>query len=273
MSALSHDPLQNARLAGYTREGFAARYDRFRPRPPASIVDAVLQIAGISRPELVVDLGSGTGLSTEVWAGRARRVIGIEPLDEMRAIAEATRTRPDTEFRAGVAQQTGLPAGAADVVTCSQSFHHMEPHGVLAEAGRILRSGGAFATYDHDVPPVVHWEAGRAFLAFMERVERLRAKHGVRTGQQQWAKSEHADRMRQSGVFRYVTELALHHTERCTAERWVEFALTLSSVLPVLDHATDAELGIDEFRRASERSLGPTGLPWYVTYRIRIAVK
>jgi predicted RNA methylase len=43
----------------------------------------------------VVDLGSGTGLSTGIWAAHAERVVGIEPLDEMRQVAEATTTAPN----------------------------------------------------------------------------------------------------------------------------------------------------------------------------------
>src|ERR1035437_4594814 len=59
--------------------GFAPVYDRFRPQPPEVAVDVLCQIAQVERPGLVVDLGCGTGLSTRIWAGRAERVIGIEP--------------------------------------------------------------------------------------------------------------------------------------------------------------------------------------------------
>ena len=274
MSARTHDPLENARLAGYTRDGFAAHYDAYRPRPPASIVDLLLQMAQTPRPDLVVDLGSGTGLSTGIWAGRARRVIGIEPLDEMRRIAEAAHLGDGVEFRAGVAQRTGLRTASADIVTCSQSFHHMEPDGVLAEVGRMLRTGGVFATYDYDVPPVVHWEAERAFFAFMSRVREVSAAHAVGSTMQFWDKTAHDDRLQGSGIFRHVRELLLHHTERCTAEHWVGFALSLRDVLPLLDLGlSEAELGLDELRRVSERTLGAEGLPWYVSYRIRVGIR
>ena len=274
MTAPPYDPLRNARLAGYTREGFAARYDAYRPRPPADIVDLLLQMAQTSRPGLVVDLGSGTGLSTGIWAGRARRVIGIEPLDEMRRIAEAAHGGAGVEFHAGVAQRTGLAAGSADIVTCSQSFHHMEPGSVLAEVARVLRPGGVFATYDYDLPPVVHWQAERAFFAFMDRVRELRATHAVGSAMQLWDKTAHVERLQTSGAFRYVRELLLHHTEPCTAEHWVGFALSLRDVLPVLDLGlSDAELGLDDFREASEQALGAEGLPWHVSYRVRIGVR
>jgi SAM-dependent methyltransferase len=269
-----HDPLLNARRTGYTRSGFAARYHAHRPKPPAALVDVLLQLAGTRRPALVVDLGSGTGISTMQWAPHAERVVGVEPLDEMRAIAESANTSPNVSFTAGVAQQTGVPAGAADIVTCAQSLHHTEPVGTMAEIGRILRSGGVFAAYDYDWPPMIHWEANRAFDAFIDGVRALRARHGIRSEQEQWGKDEHVERMRSSGLFRQVSELSLHNVERCTAERWVGFACSISTVLPVLDLGlSDGELGLTALREVAERTLGAEGLPWYVSYRVRAAVK
>jgi SAM-dependent methyltransferase len=274
MSRPPHDPLLNAQRTGYTRSGFGARYHAYRPRPPAVLIDVLLQLARVTHPALVVDLGSGTGISTGIWAARAERVIGIEPLDEMRTIAEAEPHAPNVRFQPGVAQATGLPDGVADIVTCAQSLHHTEPDGTLAEIGRILRVGGVFAAYDYNWPPVVHGEAERAFAAFMDRVFALRKQHGIRSEQQQWGKDEHLLRMRNSGQFRHLNEILLHSVEPCTAERWVGFAHTVAVVLPVLDLGlSDDELGLRAFREAAERTLGDQGLPWYVSYRVRVGVK
>ena len=268
-----HDPLRNARRTGYTQGGFAARYHAYRPRAPEALVDLLLQLGQMTRPNLVVDLGSGTGLSTRIWAARAERVVGIEPLDEMRQVAEADNGAANVEFRARVAQATGLPDGAADVVTCSQSLHDMEPESTLAEVGRILRTGGVFAAYDYDWPPVVHPEAEQAFAAFIERQMELNKKHGLTSDMQQWDKRAHAERMRASGLFRYVKELVLHHTEPCTPARWVGFALTLGHVLPLQNLGLDdVELGVDDLRRVAARTLGDAGLPWYVSYRVRVGI-
>ena len=65
-----------------------------------------------------------------------------------------------------------------------------------------------------------------------------------------------------------------HYVERCTAERLVEFACTIGIVLPVLDLGlSDGELGLTALRDVAERTLGADGLPWYVSYRVRAAVK
>ncbi len=91
---------------------------------------------------------------------------------------------------------------------------------------------------------------------------------------EQWDKAQHLARLRDSGRFRYVKKLLLHHSEPCTAERWVGFALTLGFVSPVLDLGlSETEVGLDELRRGAAETLGDRGLPWYVSYRVRIAIK
>lgn len=268
------DPLVNARRTGYTRPGFAVAYHAHRPRPPRAIVDLLLQLARTKKATLVVDLGSGTGLSTVVWAPHAERVIGIEPLDEMRAVATAATTAPNVQFEPGVAQAIELPDGAADIVTCAQSLHDMEPEGALAEITRVLRSGGAFAAYDYDWPPVVHREAEEAFFAFIRRIGELRRRHGIRNEMHQWDKAGHLDRLRACGHFRYVREVTLHNTEPCSAERWIGFALTLGDVPPVLELGLgDDEVGLTSLREAADRIFGAEDLPWYVSYCVRVAMK
>ena len=80
--------------------------------------------------------------------------------------------------------------------------------------------------------------------------------------------------MRESGTFRYLDELVLHNTEPCTAERWVDFACSIGIVLPLLDLGlSDDELGLIPLREISARILGDTGLPWHVSYRVRVGVK
>ena len=69
--------------------GFAALYDEVRPVPPVAVTELLVQLARISRPAVVVDLGSGTGVSAVIWTGRADRVVAVEPNGEMRTAAAA----------------------------------------------------------------------------------------------------------------------------------------------------------------------------------------
>ena len=274
MSSQPYDPRLNIERSGYTGSGFADRYDRYRPTPPPALLDVLTQLAQTERPGLIVDLGSGTGLSTAVWADRAYRVIGVEPNPGMRRTAEERNQAHNVTFHDAFAHQTGVPDGAADIVTCAQSFHWMEPEGTLAEVARILRPGGVFAAYDYDWPPTVHWQVEAAFSACMVQVQELERRHGIADHMQQWAKSEHLARVRASGRFRYAREILLHSTDIGTAEGLVGFARTLGHVTRMLDLGfSDAELGLDKLRQVADHALGDGGLRWYFSYRIRVGVK
>src|SRR5450631_415525 len=121
--------------------GEATVYDRTRPTPPPVLPDILTQLIHTPQPSLVVDLGSGTGLSTMIWGERAQRVLGIEPNADMRTQAigkiEHHPYATHIEYREGVAHRTDLPDGSADIVTCAQSLHWMEPTSTLAEIARI----------------------------------------------------------------------------------------------------------------------------------------
>jgi len=67
--------------------GEATMYDRTRPTPPPVLLDILTQLLHMPQPSVVVDLGSGTGLSTMIWGEPAKHVIGIEPNADMRTQA------------------------------------------------------------------------------------------------------------------------------------------------------------------------------------------
>lgn len=257
--------------SGYHRAGFAAHYDRFRPRPPRALLDVLCRYARVERPALVLDLGCGTGLSTRAWSGRAERAIGIEPNPAMLAVAEPA---PGVEYREAFAGATGLDDGCADVVTCSQSLHWMEPEPTFAEAARILRAGGVFAAYDYDWPPVVDPEVDEAFRAYQGRRQAVRRARGIQRGADRWPKEQHLERMRASGLFRHCREVLLHSIEEGDAQRIGGFTRSLG--LPVADLSDaelEQELGIDQLEEVARRVLGDRTVPFFFGYRVRVAVR
>jgi SAM-dependent methyltransferase len=258
--------------------GYADTYDAYRPQPPAALPSILTQLAQIRRPRLVVDLGSGTGLSTFVWADIADEVIGIEPNADMRAkAARRVSTLPATanvHFENTVSSETRLPDECADIVTCSQSLHWMEPEPTFAEAARILRPGGIFAAYDCDWPPTMHWEAEVAFQDFCSRAEAIGEERGFFQGFKKWNKEQHLARIKASGHFRFVKEILVHHIENGNADRLVGIALSQGSIATLLKRGlTLEEIGIDKLRGIAERTLGRSPIPWYFCYRVRIGVK
>jgi ubiquinone/menaquinone biosynthesis C-methylase UbiE len=254
--------------------GYADLYQKFRPQPPSVIVQVLKQLAQMARPRLVVDMGCGTGLSTRTWAEHADKVIGIEPSQDMRSQAAALTKQENVSYQAGFSHQTGLDNNCADIVTCSQSLHWMEPQPTFAEVARILRPGGVFAAYDNDEPPTTAaWEAEAAYVEFLERVWQLEDKHKTREGLKRWPKAQHLDRMKSSGLFRYTKEFTLHHIEMGNADRLVGLALSQGSVAGLLKRGIEKSvLGLEKLKAIAESSLGSNPQPWYWSYRLRIGI-
>lgn len=254
--------------------GFGTHYDRVRPSPPQVLAELLLPMARRAMPDLVVDLGSGTGLSTRYWSTRAGSVIGVEPTASMRRQAEAVGGE-NIAYREGFSHATGLPDGCADLVICSQALHWMEPASTFAESARILREGGLFAASDYDWPPSTSfWEVDQAYAQCMEIVRRLEREHGIADHVRRWSKSGHLDRMRESSRFRYVRECLLHLEDEGDAERIVGLLLSQGSVQSLFKlGVSEADLGLDRVRQVAERAFGDSSSRWFWSSRIRIGIK
>ncbi len=258
--------------------GFADVYDAYRPRPPLAVLDILTQLAQAPQPALVVDLGSGTGLSTAIWAARATEVVGVEPSADMRQQAEArTAGLPDAanvRYQAGYSNATGLPDGCADIVTCSQSLHWMEPESTFAEIARILRPGGVFAAYDCDWPPTVSWEVEQAYSACHAQAHVAEQAHQLSREVRSWDKGRHLERMHTSQRFRFTQEIVLHHIEQGGAERLIGLMRSQGGIAALLKHGVgEDEIGLAMLRETAQRVLGDAIVPWYFSYRVRLGVK
>jgi ubiquinone/menaquinone biosynthesis C-methylase UbiE len=256
--------------------GLADMYDAYRPQTPKIIPDILTQLAQVKRPKLVVDLGSGPGFSTFAWAKRAKEVVGVDRSDDMRRVAEKSKMKhkaKNVRFIAGTSSKTNLPDGCADIVTCSQSFHWMEPNATLSEIARILRDGGIFAAYDYDRLPIINAEIEQALTKFWTGLESFRKKLNL-TSWQKWEKQEHIARMQASGHFRYVREIHVNSVEKGNTKRLAGFAQTFGSVKAILKHGfTEKEIGLDKLRSIAEQVLGKELKSWFFSYAVRIGVK
>ena len=162
--------------AGDASDRFSDRADdyvRGRPGYPEELFDAVAELGGLAPGSRVVDLGAGTGLSTEPLLRRGLRVVAVEPNESMRAAAAAALGRyPHFALVAGTAESTGLPDRSVDLAIAAQAFHWFDAARTKNELGRILRSPESRIA--------LVWNARRAEgTSFVEAYERLLLEHGT----------------------------------------------------------------------------------------------
>jgi SAM-dependent methyltransferase len=114
-------------------------YERGRPGWPPEVLDLV----PVGDAATVLDLGAGTGKLTRVLAARYRRVLALEPLDELRAVLE--RQVPQAETLEGVAEAIPLADASVAAVTVADAFHWFDQARAVVEIARVLRPGGGLA--------------------------------------------------------------------------------------------------------------------------------
>ena len=127
----------------------AASYERLRPVDVTwwQLFD-LLVAAGDLAGRRTLDVGCGTGALAVALAERGGKVWGVDSSPEMLAEAQAKKTR--ARFKEGAAEALPFKDGWFERVVMRLSLHHLDRPRALAEAARVLVSGGriAIATFD-----------------------------------------------------------------------------------------------------------------------------
>ena len=251
--------------------GFADTYDQFRPSAPKMVPEIVGGYLG-RRPRRVVDIGCGTGLSSMIWKGLADEVVGVEPNDDMRAVAERKAEGfPDFHFAKGLSNATGLEGESVDVVTISQAFHWMDSDSTLAEVDRVLAPGGVLAVFDCDWPPVVDSEVEMEYLRLHALCEEVSMQVNNQVSRKE--KGNHLEAIQSSGLFRYVREVVFHHTEAVGADRMVGILLSQGGIQAALRAEPLIRTEIDGFANLVRKRMGEAERETVFSYRMRLGVK
>ena len=147
-------------------------YVRYRPGYPEAVGTLLEQRCGLRPSSVIADVGSGTGLLSELFLRRGCLVYGIEPNREMREAGEKVLSRYQRFVSVdGKAEGTTLPSASVDIVVAGQAFHWFDRPACRAEFSRILRPRGWV---------VLVWNKRRkAGSPFLEAYERLLQRWSV----------------------------------------------------------------------------------------------
>jgi ubiquinone/menaquinone biosynthesis C-methylase UbiE len=118
--------------------------------------DAAATLLGLKPGMVIADIGAGTGYFSIPFArriGPLGRVFAVDLQREMLQLLDAkletSAERGGIELVEGTASETGLPDSSCDLVFLANIWHELDDReSVLAEAARILRTGGRIAILD-----------------------------------------------------------------------------------------------------------------------------
>ena len=124
--------------------GKAGQYAKGRGGYPEALFDALYERYGFSPDDAVADVGAGTGAFSRELLRRGSRVWAVEPDAQMlQKAAAALGGHEGFHAVTATAEQTGLPDGAFDHVTCASAFHWLDAEAFRTECQRLLRPGGS----------------------------------------------------------------------------------------------------------------------------------
>ena len=164
--------------------GRVENYARYRPSYPRAVLDLLETECGLTSASTVADVGSGTGILSELFLENGNRVFGVEPNKGMREAGERRLNRhPRFTSVAGTAEATTLEDGSVDLVAAGQAFHWFDPERARTEFARIVKPGGCVAL-------VWNWRRKEEtpFLAAYERL--LKAYRTDRGEAETWRRGD-----------------------------------------------------------------------------------
>jgi SAM-dependent methyltransferase len=147
-------------------------YVRYRPRYPYGVIEILKSDCALNEGSVVADVGSGSGILSELLLKNGNFVFAIEPNAEMRLAAERL-LRKFAKFVSidATAEATSLETGSVDFITAGQAFHWFDRDKAKREFARILKPGGWV---------VLVWNERRLdSTAFLREYEDLLLRYGT----------------------------------------------------------------------------------------------
>ena len=147
-------------------------YIKYRPHYPESVIPYLKEKGVLKNDSVIADIGSGTGISTEIFLNNGNIVYGIEPNKEMRGAAEKLfEGNPNFKSINATAEETTLNNNSIDLIAAGQAFHWFDVDKCKIEFKRILKSDGNI---------VLLWnKRKRDGSPFQEEYEQLLLEYGT----------------------------------------------------------------------------------------------
>jgi ubiquinone/menaquinone biosynthesis C-methylase UbiE len=125
----------------------APSYDSWAGGQHERVAARLVDVAAPQKGEQVLDVGTGTGLVAHLVAPRVSpgSVIGIDLSDNMLALARSKKSK-NVQFLGMAAERLIFKPETFDLVTMGEALAYVsDPTDALAEAHRVLRTGGRLA--------------------------------------------------------------------------------------------------------------------------------
>ncbi len=118
-------------------------YIKYRPSYPQKIIKFLTEKKILNKNIAIADIGSGTGILSELFLKNGNKVYSVEPNPDMRKAAEKLLEKYNNFISiGGSAEKTGLQESSVDLITAAQAFHWFDVEKTKREFKKILKPNG-----------------------------------------------------------------------------------------------------------------------------------
>ncbi|MFJ5306783.1 class I SAM-dependent methyltransferase [Streptomyces sp. NPDC088350] len=154
----------DSRRSGALSLGFsgavAEYYAEYRRGYPPQVFDTLEEAFGLSRADVVLDAGCGTGQLAVPFASRVRSVVGVDPEPDMLRLARRTAEAQGVRNATWVlGADTDIPAlggllgeRSLALTVIGQALHWMRHDELFRAVGPLSRAGGGIAVISNGTP-------------------------------------------------------------------------------------------------------------------------
>lgn len=126
----------------------ASLYDKFRPAYPRRLVDCIIELGRLNEGARILEVGSGTGKATRLFASRGYSIHCVEPGRNLAAVAARNlKAFPLVTFEIARYEQSQDRSDEFDLVLSAQAFHWVSKGIGYAKVAKALKPTGSLALF------------------------------------------------------------------------------------------------------------------------------
>lgn len=218
-------------------------YIKYRPHYPEEIIIYLKENKIINENTIAADIGSGTGISSELFLPHIKTIYAVEPNKEMREAAEILLSHHNNFISVnGTAEKTGLDTNSIDTIIAAQAFHWFNNEETKNEFKRILKPNGCV---------ILMWIVRKlGGTPFLENYEKFLLKYGTDYIKVRHENVGNEDKTRFYGSNNFITKI--FPNEQIFDFEGLKGRLLSSSYIPGKEHPKYNEM-LDELENIFDK--------------------